>query len=518
MGRSSERPRRPGPDWLWLSAALVLAASLTVPFFLIDVPPVLDYPNHLARYFVLAHPDDPVLAQMYAPRWAILPNIGMDVIGAALLAWTDPHVGGRLLLALSLFAPVAGVVAYSRAAFGRFTYWPLASALVAWNAVFFLGFMNFLLSVGLAFAAAALWIALDRRRHRLCAAVVAAIALAAVFFCHIFGVLLAALLIGSYELARLVVAGRSGTLTIGEAVRTGGLMVLALAPSVALYLASPLAGESTPGTWDVAQKAFVTFAPFTVYSTALTVATGLAVFIVVVLGWRDAVFARGVPLALACLGLVFLVAPSTLKGGTFIEARLALMIVLLMFAGMQPGLPRRQGLLAALVLSVLIGIRTIHVALAWFDHRQDLADVRSVIARVEPGSRVLVARGHPGHETAGVSPPERALPGLYRLDGHLGALLVIERRAFWPLMFADPAQQPLAVKPPFDRLAQPLGEPVDWPLLLKDSFSASDLAAARYLPDWRKAFDHVLLIDPPAPLQPPPGLAPLASSPYAILY
>ena len=33
----------------------------------------------------------------------------MDVIGAAMLRVTNAHVGGRILLALSLFAPVIGV-------------------------------------------------------------------------------------------------------------------------------------------------------------------------------------------------------------------------------------------------------------------------------------------------------------------------------------------------------------------------------------------------------------------------
>ena len=135
MGSSADRSGRPNSDPLWLPALLALAASLAVPFFLIDLPPVLDYPNHLARYVVLAHPDDPVLSQMYAPRWGILPNIGMDAFAAILLKFSDPHVGGRVLLALSLFAPVAGVIAYSRVAFGRFTYWSMASGLVAWNAV-----------------------------------------------------------------------------------------------------------------------------------------------------------------------------------------------------------------------------------------------------------------------------------------------------------------------------------------------------------------------------------------------
>ena len=64
MRLSADRSGRPNPDTVWFLLALALAASLAIPFFLVDVPPVLDYPNHLARYVVLAHPDDPILSQM----------------------------------------------------------------------------------------------------------------------------------------------------------------------------------------------------------------------------------------------------------------------------------------------------------------------------------------------------------------------------------------------------------------------------------------------------------------------
>src|SRR5262245_63298320 len=104
-----------GTNRYWLAAAGLLAIVLVIPFVLVDVPPVLDYPNHLARYFVLAHPDDAILSRMYDIRWAILPNLGMDVLGAALLRLTDLHVGGRILLAMSLLAPVLGAVMYHRA-------------------------------------------------------------------------------------------------------------------------------------------------------------------------------------------------------------------------------------------------------------------------------------------------------------------------------------------------------------------------------------------------------------------
>jgi hypothetical protein len=99
-----------GPTSRWLLTALALAVVLAIPLFLVDVPPILDYPNHLARYFVLAHPGDPVLSQMYLPRWGLIPNLGMDVLGAGLSRLTDIHIGGRILLAFSLFAPVVSSV------------------------------------------------------------------------------------------------------------------------------------------------------------------------------------------------------------------------------------------------------------------------------------------------------------------------------------------------------------------------------------------------------------------------
>ena len=66
-------------------AAIALAVALAAPFFLVDMPPVLDYPNHLARFMVLAHPGDRALSAMYAPHWVLLPNLGADILGMLLL-------------------------------------------------------------------------------------------------------------------------------------------------------------------------------------------------------------------------------------------------------------------------------------------------------------------------------------------------------------------------------------------------------------------------------------------------
>ncbi|HTF76202.1 MAG TPA: hypothetical protein VK620_18040 [Bradyrhizobium sp.] len=506
------------PSLPWLLGALLLAGVLAVPFVLVDVPPVLDYPNHLARYFVLSHPGDPVLSLMYAPHWRLLPNLGMDVLGAGLLKVTPVHVGGRLLLALSLFAPVIGVIVYHVVAFNRFSYWPLASGVVAYNGVFHLGFMNFLLSVGLAFAGAAAWIALRRRGGRSIAAVVAAVAAAVIFLCHIFGLLLFALLICAEEAARLLNAKRSGDLGVAEVVRTGAMLTFALSPAVILYIASPLGGGAASiGAWRGFQKLWTVFTPFMTTSVNLTLITGIAVFSVAVICWRNAVFAPATTPALVTLALLFLIAPSTLKGGTFVDVRLALMLGLFMFAGVQPRLTSAHARMAGLIFVILIAVRAGYISATWIEHRQDLADLRAAMAPVKPAARVLVARGHPGHITEAAL-PERALPGIYRLDGHLAALLVVERRAFWPLMFADPTQQPLEVRAHYAGISQPTAEPVEWSVLSQDHFSDDTLGNARYLTNWRANFDQVLLIDPSPPVSLPRGLKPAVTTPFAILY
>jgi hypothetical protein len=69
----------------WMGLALMLACLL-VPIAVTEVPPLTDYPNHLARCYLLAFGDsDPVLRQMFSTHWQVIPNIAVDLI--LLLRW-----------------------------------------------------------------------------------------------------------------------------------------------------------------------------------------------------------------------------------------------------------------------------------------------------------------------------------------------------------------------------------------------------------------------------------------------
>ena len=233
-----------------------------------------------------------------------------------------------------------------------------------------------------------------------------------------------------------------------------------------------------------------------------------------ILGWRGARFAPGARLALALGAVVYVLEPNVLQTGSFVDLRVGLILGCLLFAGVQPRVASRDALVCGVVIAALIGGRVGDIALGWVHHRIDLADVRGAIAQVPQGARVLVAQGPGG----GPAVAERLLPGVYATDGHVSALLAIEHKAFWPLIFADPRQQPLAILPPYASLAAPLSEPVGWSALAKSSFSADDLAAVGNLNGWRQAFDYVLLVDAEGAGPPPAGLQPLYVGSYARLY
>jgi hypothetical protein len=490
--------------WAWAAVALAIAAVSLAPFALVDVPAVLDYPNHLARFYLLAHPDDPILSKMYAPHWALLPNVGLDLVGQALLRVLPTYVGGRVLLALSLLAPLIGVVVYARAAFGRWTWWSLGCGVIAFNGIFFLGFMNFLVSLGLALAGAAAWRTLRRRGWNVMAAIAGAAVGLCAFFCHLLGFGFFALLIGSAEAEALWRRRREARLSWRAALGVGLLLAVALGPTSVLYLAThrPL-GRGDLLAWRWAAKLVQWLIPFMTYNSVMTVLTAAVVSCLAVILWRKAERAEGASLALAALGVLFLIAPFAAAGGTFVDSRLPLMAALLLFAGFAPQPSPRARTVIAVVFALLIVGRAALVAAAWAGRAQDLADLRAELAYMPPGARLLPAETNFPPGQAAVR--GRDLPNFSRMDDELAGVALIERRAFWPLLFADPSQQPVVVRPPFDRLAQSLGWSAPWNELFDQPPTPADLAQLSYLADWRARYDYVLLVGPP-PARTPPGL------------
>ncbi|MCQ8239430.1 hypothetical protein [Rhizosaccharibacter radicis] len=526
FGRMAASDPAPGPWWAVLVA---LGTVLLAPLLVIDVPPLLDYPNHLARALVLARGNhDPVLARFYAPDWKIVPNLGLDLLLPGLLRVLPVHVAGRLFLGLTLLAPVAGVLLFHRATFGRRRFWPILSVLVAANGLFLLGFLNFSLSIGLAFAVAAAWARFREPRPALAATLCMAGSVA-VFFCHLWGVLLLNLLILSQEGEALL--GEAGPRAVmGAAVRRAPLLLPVLAPPVLLLAWSPLGGAHSAVRWNGSfDKLMLLLAPLLNYSLWLDLVSA-ALLLGLVGRWLRAGRLRVPPrttIAFCMLALLFAATPYGAKRAAWLDVRFPVMAGFLLFAGTDPRPSSgRQAAMAATALPLLFVLRTALLALVWAHHASDLRQLRAAIASVPPGARVLVVFASPHLNHAFWHRPgrpwARQVEHLTTTEFHEAALLLIERRAFWPLLFSEESQQPVRVRAPFARLSVGAEAPPDFRALAHDHLDEQDRLHAPYLAHWRRDFDLLLVLDAEALPDPhhfmPGTLSPLDDAGFAALF
>jgi hypothetical protein len=135
--------------------------GLLMPIWTVRYPLVVDYPNHLASAFVLAHLKDSTLrfSQFYAADWNAYPYLTMDVILVGLQRFMPIEVAGRMLLSLCVLAvPAASFIFVRRANPGQSSL-ALWSLLIAQNLYFFLwGMLNLQLSLALCLLVLGLWL------------------------------------------------------------------------------------------------------------------------------------------------------------------------------------------------------------------------------------------------------------------------------------------------------------------------------------------------------------------------
>lgn len=483
----------------WVALALMLSLLL-LPISLVQIPPLLDYLNHLARMDFLAYGQaDPVLSRMYAAHWSVIPDIAIDVILPQMMRVLPVYEAGRVMLALCILVPTTGAVAYSRATFGRRSFWQIAAGLAAFNALFLMGFMNFEIGIGVALWAAAGWIAF-RDRYPIVTIAGSVFAAVFIFFCHLFGFCFYALLVGSHEIVMVVRLARRGETSLERvAARAAALAPVLLTP-VVLYLFSPIVMSGSGTEWSPpAKKVYRLLEPFMAYIPVLDLFTGAAVvgFLALCFLTRRARISQAAALSVIVLLIVYAALPSTLRNVGFIDSRLPVMIGFLLFAGWMPaGLRPRLEIGAAVFFALLLIVRMGLITDVWLRSQRDVAEVRQVIAPVEPGSRVLevdvTSSDNPAYYHS--MPLSRTIEHFSYTYWHLGALLLIEHKAFWPLLFTD-TQQPVRVKDPYRKISMP-GALVPNYLDLKDkTIPQQEFQQAPYLKNWRDKFDYVLLLN-----------------------
>lgn len=187
---------------LWPLLFLLSALSLLLPFLFVTEPPLLDYPNHLARTFILAHLHDPAFqfSEYYRADWKPYPFILWDILMVALQRILPVETAGKLLLMLITVLVPISVAWFLWQANRAEVKLSILACSISYYAVFLWGFIAFQLSVGLAFLMVGTWIWYRRKPSTPRAVLFLSLAYLT-YLAHLLGFASAAFILVLYELS-----------------------------------------------------------------------------------------------------------------------------------------------------------------------------------------------------------------------------------------------------------------------------------------------------------------------------
>lgn len=507
-----------------VAACLVMA----VPVFLTAMPPVMDFPNHLARIWLLAGgADRPPLSAIYEIRWwQASTNVAVDFFGVLLTRIAGLDAAAKVLLTMMFIGPPLGAAMLNRALFGRLHVWQLLGVMLAWSTPAIEGFVSFQIGIGAALLCAAGAAPLV---HRMTTGRLIVLALTAtgLLFIHPFAVLLFAACITGLSLGESLPR-------LPELAGKRGLQVVAfgaacMAPLILLFLISRHPpGAHNVGThwvhWDPIQEtvrpkhlAMIFLSPFLSYRALFDVL--MIVPLTAAIVWLAAKGWIRTHAGLLLVGAVMLAIspclPTNVGDGGALPVRFPVMAGFVAIAATRPNLAslRMRTLLAAVIgLSALV--RVGFIAWVWHERSIDAGQLQQATQAIPPGASVLILQQKWGdmHNV----PIGRLVAGcpanVCAAERHFGSLVVPWRRAFVPTLFTVPGQHPLGVKPPW-RAKSVFASGIPFADDIEESVSRDP-----YLINWQDKFDFVLLLDADLGRTAIPGTEMIANEGFARLY
>lgn len=510
-------------------AAFVAVVAVFVAIF--KFPPILDYPNHYARMWLLAGGiDTPPFQQIYAIDWnRTFTNVGIDLMAYWLGRLIGVSLLARSLLFLAIVLPPLGAIALHRRLFGGGYYWQIAILYFAWCATLIGGFMNFQIGLGMALFFAAVDHDLQSRNR------------AVLFIWRLLaGLLLTAMHIFSLGFYMALVCGLEFSPTVAalksprDFMRLCGRLVVAMLacalPAICLFLYQPVlpgdGGGSLDASWNDTPVLIVSNLMSAFWSYALL--ADMLLLIPLILICTNAVRTRRLRLhaglVVTAIGLLLLacISPRNLMGTGWISWRFPIMAALAAMVMICP-LPRLQRRQAFLVVTVLAAValgRTAWIGVNWWQGEGDAADVRTVLSAVPEGAAILPVMRQQKGEPHGID--HRYFAWSQDTFRHLPTLAVPYAHSFVPTVFTAKGKQPLTVLPPWSDIAVPEGNLLSIGLLDCPDAIRTVGSFALYLVNWRQRFDFILLVNADAEDRSggavPSGVRLAAETPFAKLY
>lgn len=422
---------------LLLFAALALV--VLVPFLVVDLPPLVDLPNHLTRCSILAElPHNPALANLYEPRHTLLPDMAMDATIVPLAHVMPVMLAGKIFCGLTLLVLFSGAFALSWAVAKRPTWWALAPALLLFNHIFSFGFLNYLLSCGLMLWAFALWIVLRERPVWLRIAVGTSFGIL-MFVSHLMPLALYGCAVLGWEFSRWYQGPVRKLRRLAlDLVIFGSTFIV---PFLMLK-ASPTSSELSryvPGLAidkynETVQILRVDASPYDPVFTYLIFGLVLLLFVT-----GSLKIERWMRLPVVLIAAAFLALPTAFATTACVDMRVPILMAFLLVSGSVLVRQTRVTQLAVAALGLAFIGRVIQVGSTWHESQAETEAILADVAQVPDHSVVFSAADDAAtlYDERGWAPP----------IVHTPLLTGATRPVFFPQIFALAVQHPLAVQP-----------------------------------------------------------------------
>ena len=461
---------------------VVMLGLLAVPIASVEIPPLGDYPNHLARMHILSSiADSPELAANYLVEWKVAPYLAMELIIPRLTRYMSVYTAGRIFVYLCLVQFVIGTAAVHAALFRKFSVFPAVSALFAYNYVVSLGFLNYLFGIGLWLLAFAGWIELSRRsvRWRL---LLGSILSLAVFFCHFFAFFGYALSVGAFELGIIFASRHSGMKVWATKVwapRAAVTSAAFIGPGLIYVLLCPKMELGATHFGSVTDRVLALLTPF-VFPGAW-VGLGLVPLLIISLlsppVRRRLTIAPPMRLPLMCLGIAAVLVPGVLSGVWGMEYRLPAGFIFLLIASCSwRDIPRPVAMTLTAAMTAGLAVNVAMITFAWRPAGQHFDTFRRALSVIPRGARVIAFYEH--------SPFDSYV--------NVPALAMIERDASMPLLFTNP-MLPVSARPNARTIAMPKGHNIPLSDLTEGAHPAEGQQRRDGIPfGWPKSYDYAI--------------------------
>jgi len=427
----------------------LIGTALLLPVWLVRYPPLLDYPNHLARGFVLAHLNDPAFhfRGFYRAEWGPYPYLGMDLALVTLQRVLPAEVAGKVFLSLCVLAVPLAAWWFMRQANPGHDALALWGLLLAYNTFFLEGFVNFQLGLAFSFVTIGLW--LCYLEHPTKKRWLSVLALAtATYFVHLIAFVLTAFIVLAYTAAdrrRLRDVGLAGAL---------------FAPCVLLYALSGIARYDGTELYfrDWTEKYYEGLAALRHgYSPRLETLTLWVIVACVVLAWvRNSEFRIQRPWVWVFAGLLVLYCALPDEIGETWDIDVRVVPVLLATLLVLARLGRRQRVVAVAAL-LLFTLRTADVARNFVAKQTELSGMVQAVQALPRNARLLPLINENDDDDP-----------LQRLYAHFWAYSIIERGAVAPYLFDLRGQTTLRTTEKIYIPMRPIKDPLDWDSVQRD--------------------------------------------------